>query len=111
MRTHIQKPFNPVNDHAQQADVMLQAAILATTTELYNNKPSDESLAWLKADCLELVTLIEKVAKNPLQSRFNVINRSKQVIAKSIPFAKAKRIQDKLTDPCYIKFSGMELVS
>ncbi len=121
MPKHITKPFNLVNESVpvpvHQADVLIQVAILDATLSLFNKTQSSELLTGLKADCVELVKLIEQTSKQPkkapkplLKSRFNVINRSRHTLAKNISFDKAEQLKKQSKTECFIKFAGMEAV-
>jgi len=115
MPKHTTKPFNLANgsDPAHQADVLIQVAILDATLNLFNKTQSNELLTGLKADCMQLVTLIENSTPPPkpkkLTSRFNVVTLSRQVIAKNITFKKAEQLKKHYKTDCLIKFVGMEV--
>jgi len=117
MPKHTTKPFNLANgsDPAHQADVLIQVAILDATLNLFNKTQSNELLTGLKADCMQLVKLIENSTPKPkskpkkLTSRFNVVTLSRQVIAKNITFKKAEQLKKHYKADCLIKFIGMEV--
>lgn len=81
-----------------------QHEIIHHSLTIFSLDASQANQDLVKADTVKLLRMIDDLPDTPeSKSRFNVLNKAKQVIAKCVPFNQARQYKN-----CIIKFSCME---
>ena len=84
-----------------------QHEIIGHALTIFCLNPNETNRAGLKSDAVELIRMLDDLPTTPPKtSRFNILTKSKQVIAKRIPYEQAIQYQD-----VSLKFAGMEYSS
>jgi len=81
-----------------------QHDIIGHSLEIFCLEPNEINRAGLKVDTLELARMLDDLPPSPKKtSCFNVLSRTRKLIAERVPFNQAMQYQD-----CIVKFAGME---
>ena len=99
-----QNPLTISVSEIKQQSLQKQAEITSHALDIFCTEPNQSTRSALKHDALELVRMLDGLPNDlPRKtSRFNVLSRTKQLIADRVTFDQAKQYQD-----CIIKFAGM----
>jgi len=104
MNTYAQNPLNISVSEIKKQSLQKQAEIINHALSIFCMNANGSNRNSLKNDALELVRMLDDLPTSKSSSRFNVLNKSKKLIAERIPFDQARQYQD-----CIVKFSGMEV--
>ncbi len=104
MLNHTQKPLTLSVSDIKQQSLHKQAEIIGHALNIFCLEPNISNKDTIKHDVMELLRMLDDLPKKQAsQSRFNVLNKAKQLVAERVPFDQAKQYQG-----CIIKFAGME---
>ena len=111
MNTHAQNPLTLSVSEIKQQSLLKQVEIISHAVNIFYLDSTTTNKGALKADALELVRMLEEIEHDSQQktSRFNVLNKAKQLIAEQVPFESAMSIRNGLNGQCLVKYSGQEV--
>jgi len=107
MNNPAQKPLNISVSDTKAQSLHKQVEIISHALNIFCLESSNNNQEALKRDALELVRMLDEIKSTQRKtSRFNVLDKSRQMIAERVTFDQAKQYQD-----CIVKFAGMEVAA